>query len=105
MNSAMKDNIISWGGNGLMYVMAAIQANEVLQWVQLGLSIAMTVFLLVYRIWRWYKEAKKDGKITEEELKEAIDIAQEGAEALKEDLDKAEHLIDKGEGGKDGDNH
>lgn len=104
MSNNMKDNIISWGGNGLMYVLAAVQANQIFQWVQLGLSIAMTIVLMVYRIWKWYKEAKADGRITEEEIKEAIDIAQEGAEALKEDLDKAEKLIDEGKGGKDGDN-
>lgn len=88
MTRNMKDNIITWGGNGLLYALAAIQANEVLQWVELGLSIALTIVLIVYRLWRWYKEAKKDGKISADELKEAIDIAQEGAEAIKEQLDK-----------------
>lgn len=94
----MKDNVLVAGGNILQYVLAAIQANEILQWVELGLSILTTLILIAHRLWVWHKEAKADGKITADELKEAIDIAQEGAEAIKEQLDKGK------EDRKDGDN-
>lgn len=74
-------------GNGLTYILAAIQSNEILQWIEFGLSIAVSCILLAYRVWRWYKEAKKDGKITPDELKQLADEVEESKKDF-EDIKK-----------------
>lgn len=80
MNSKEIGTII---GNGFTYVLAAIQTNELLQYIEFGLSILVTLVLLVYRIWHWYEEAKKDGKITAEEIKQLGDEIEKSKEDLK----------------------
>lgn len=70
-------------GNGFTYVLAAIQTNEILQYIEFGLSILVTLVLLVYRVWHWYEEAKKDGKITAEEIKQLGDEIEKSKEDLK----------------------
>ena len=69
--------IATFGGNVLTYVLSAVQENEVLQIVSFVLSAITSVLLIAFRIWAWYKEATKDGKITKEEIDEAIDIINE----------------------------
>ena len=64
-------------GNGLTYILAAIQQNEILQIIEFIFSAILTIVILIYRIWHWWKEAKKDGKITEEELDELGGIVED----------------------------
>ena len=73
----------SVAGNGLTYVLAAIQSNEVLQYIEFGLSILLTIVILTYRVWKWYKEAKKDGKITKEEIDELGEIIEDATKEHK----------------------
>lgn len=65
----------------------ASQTNEILQVVSLVITIigALITYVLIPLI-TWYKKSKQDGKITAEELKE-------GAEALKEGIDKVTGAI------------
>lgn len=88
----MKDkNLLIWAGNGVGYVFTAIQTNEVFQIIELCFSVALTILLIVYRIWKWYEEAKKDGKITADEVKEGIDILVDGTEEIKNQIDGKEN--------------
>lgn len=80
----MKDNIICFGGNVLTYVLTALQTNEIFQIIELVLSIILTLVLITFKIWKWYKEAKADGKITADEIQKGIDILEEG----KKEIDK-----------------
>ena len=73
----MKDNAILIGGNVFTYVLTALQTNEVFQIIELILSIILTLLLIVFRLWKWFKEAKKDGKITSDELDQAIGIVED----------------------------
>lgn len=73
----MNKEIPTMVGNGLTYILAAIQQNEVLQIIEFVFSAVLTIVILVYRIWHWWKEAKKDGKITEEELNELGEIIED----------------------------
>lgn len=73
-------------GNGIGYVFAAIQTNEVLQIIQFVISSLLTIVILLYKVWKWLREAKKDGKITNEEIDELGDILDEA----KKDIDKKE---------------
>ena len=49
--------------------------------------IITIICVIVIPLVRWYKEAKKDGKITKEEIKEGVDIAKNGIESVKGTLD------------------
>ena len=73
-NKIMKNNPIPEGINALTYILAVSQTNEVFQIIELVCSIVTSVLLISFRLWKWYKEAKKDGKIDKEEIQEAIDI-------------------------------
>jgi len=68
--------------NGVQYVFAALQQNETLQYIELGLSILTSIILIAFRIWRWVKEAKADGKITKEEIEEGAKIIVDGAQEI-----------------------
>jgi phosphate/sulfate permease len=74
----------SIAGNGITYVLAVLQQNEALQIIEFILSATLTVVILAYRLWHWWKEAKKDGKITEDEIDEAGKIMEEETEKYKE---------------------
>ena len=78
----MKEEVILFGGNGLGYVLSAIQQNETFQIIEFVLSAILTCVLIAFRLWKWWKEAKKDGKIDANEVQDAIDILEEGKKEL-----------------------
>lgn len=71
------NDIFSICGNVGTYVLAAIQTNEVLQIISFVLSSITSVIIIFLRLWSWWKEAKKDGKIEKEEIDEAIGIIED----------------------------
>ena len=79
--------------NGMTYVLVVLQTNETFQLVELIISIAVSVVLLAYRIWKWWKEANKDGKITKEEIKDGIDIIVDGVEDIQDKIKEKEFYI------------
>ena len=76
-------------GNGGQYILTAVQTNEVLQIVELIISILTSLFILGINIYAWYKKANKDGKIDEKEIEELKNIVQDGKEQI-EKTDKGE---------------
>ena len=82
-----KEKAIQGLTNIFLYALASIQTNEILQWIEFGLAILSTLFLLFYRIRVWRREVMKDGKIDKEELKQGIEILKEGVTELKETID------------------
>ena len=84
----MKNELIGGGiGTLLSATGTAIQPNEVLQTISLVITIIGSLITITFAIITWYKNAKKDGKIDKEEVKELIDIVQDGTENIKESLD------------------
>lgn len=73
---------------GVSAVSTALQTSEVFSYISLGITILSSVVCLAYRIWKWYKDAKKDGKITPEEIDTLV-------EGVKDDITDAEEDIDK----------
>lgn len=63
-----KDGIVFGSIGALETVVTISQTNEVFQTIQIIISALAGAVALAYTIWRWYKNAKKDGKITEDEV-------------------------------------
>ena len=83
--------LITYIGNAFTYILVLAQVNEHFQLVELILAILTSVVLLCYRIWTWWKEAKKDGKITKEEIKDGASIIVNGAKEISDKVKKGEN--------------
>ena len=67
----------------------ATQTNEVLQTVSLVITIiGAIVSFIVIPVLNWYHNAKKDGKITSDEVKDGIEIAKDGIEKTQDIIKK-----------------
>ena len=78
-------------GNGAMYVLSATQTKEIFEIISLVLSIVISILIVVGKIVDWYRRAKADGKITQDEINEGIDIVMGGVEDVKDKIkDKEE---------------
>lgn len=86
----MEDKVLT-GMNVCQYVLVGIQADTIFRWIQLGLAILCTLVGLAYRIWCWYRNAKKDGKITGDEIKQLID---ENKDDVSKVVDDVTELVD-----------
>ena len=67
------DNYVLGAVNAVQYATILLQVDTMFRWIQLGLAIICSIVLLAYRVRKWYKDAKEDGKITGEEVKQLID--------------------------------
>ena len=67
------DEIVGFTGSGISTVLTITQTNEVFQTVQLIFSILAFLVTIAYTVWKWYKKAKQDGKITPQEVEELFD--------------------------------
>lgn len=72
--------------NVFTYAIALLQANETFQIIELALSIATSAVLIAYRLWKWYKAAKADGKITRDEVQEGLEIVIEGKDEIADKI-------------------
>ena len=87
----MKNELIAGGiGTALGAVGTATQTNEVLETISLVITIlgALVSFVIVPLI-NWHRSAKKDGKITLDEIKDASEIAKDG---LSQIVDKRDEI-------------
>lgn len=76
---------------GTSAVGTALQTSEVLQIISMVITIlGGIVSLIVLPLLNWWKNAKKDGKIDEDEIKEGIEIVNNGVNTIKDNLDKKE---------------
>ena len=70
----MKSNdYLSYVGSVFGTICTALQTDEVLRYIQLGLTILSTLFAIAFTIYKWWKKASEDGKITSEEVKDLTD--------------------------------
>ena len=64
-------------GDVVAVILTATQTNEIFQLVSLVLTIVATGFSIIFtsvRLYFWFKEATKDGKLTEEEIEDGKSI-------------------------------
>lgn len=70
----MKSNdYLSYVGSVFGTICTALQTDEVLRYIQLGLTILSTLFAIAFTIYKWWKKASEDGKITKEEIEDLTD--------------------------------
>lgn len=85
----MKNNdFLSWSGSALGTILTAIQTNEVFQYISLGLTILSTLVAIAFTIYKWWKKANEDGKITPEEIDEL-------GKDIKDSMEKGENKDEK----------
>ena len=66
-------NGASYGADILGAVFTAVQTDTTLQIISLVLTIIATAFSIAFTIYKWWKSAKADGKITKDEIDELLD--------------------------------
>ncbi len=69
-------DIVAWLGTivgGTCTGVSMATMNQIIVICNLVLTIIATIVSLVYTIWKWWKKAKADGKITEDEVDELMD--------------------------------
>lgn len=82
-------------GTATSAVGTGLQTNEVLQTISLVLTIVGAIITIVMALLNWWKNAKKDGKITKDEIGEAVDIIKDGADGIKDAINKNEDKEEK----------
>lgn len=78
---------VSIFANVFQYILVVVQSKELFEWISLILAILSTILIIIMNVRKWWKEAKKDGKIDEDEVDELIDIVSDGVEDIKDKVD------------------
>ena len=89
----MKNELISGSvGTVLSAIGTSLQTNEVLETISLIITIIGGIFtFIIMPLLNWYKKSKDDnGKISNDEVQEAIKIITNGSEKIKEQVDNNE---------------
>ena len=63
-----------WGADAIAVVGTAVQMDEVKQWISMAITIIAGIVSIALSIWKWWKSAKKDGKIDEKEIEDLQQI-------------------------------
>lgn len=63
--------------DGLALISTYLQTDETLRIIQGVLTAISIIIGVAYRLWVWYRNAKKDGKIDEKEVGQLIEGAKE----------------------------
>ena len=82
----MQEKITGAGATLLSWITTINQANEVFRLIQLILSILCSVLVIITTIIiPWYKKAKKDGKITSDEVEDLFNQIEDNINKQGED--------------------
>lgn len=90
-----KPNLVSFIGNLAATVGTIIQTDKLLQYISLALTIISVIITIAFNIYKWVKSATADKKITDEEIKEGVDIIKNGVDEINQVINKKEE--DKGD--------
>ena len=69
-------DLVAWIGTivgGTCTGISVATMDKIIIICNLVITIISMLISLVYTIWKWYKKAKADGKITEDEVDELVD--------------------------------
>lgn len=83
---------LTGGITGALVSLAGMNLETAEHWVNIGCAIVGVLIAivsgLVIPLLKWLKEAKKDGKITVDEIEEAAEIVKDGLEKTVEEIKK-----------------
>lgn len=79
-------DVLEIGGNSCMYVLSLTNTREIFEIISLCLSILISILIIVSKLIQWFKNAKKDGKITSDEINDGIDIMSNGIESIRDKI-------------------
>ena len=97
--SENKPNLVSFIGNLAATVGTIIQTDKLLQYISLALTIISVIITIAFNIYKWVKSATADKKITDEEIKEGVDIIKSGVDEINQVIkDNQEDKGDKDNG-------
>ena len=65
----------------------ALQTNSVLSTISLIITIIGGLITIAMALINWFSKAKADGKIDKDEIKEGLEIIEQGAKDIKDNLD------------------
>ena len=84
-----KELIAAFAGTGVSLAGTLAQTNEFLQTISIIITIlGAIVSFIVVPLLNWHRDAKKDGKVTYDELIDGLDKLQDGLKKTKEEADK-----------------
>lgn len=85
----MKQEILLGGAGTTLSVIGTVtQFNEILQTISLIITIiGAIVSIVIVPIISWYREAKKDGKITKDEVEDLTKTIDKSVDELKDKID------------------
>lgn len=84
-----KDCVSAGIGTIISAVGTGLQTNEILETISLIITILGAVLTITMSILTWWRNAKKDGKITKEEIDDGLKIMGDGINEIK-DLTKGD---------------
>lgn len=93
----MKNNGYAYIGDGIAVICTALQTDAVFQYISLGLTILATLFSIIIslvQLINWWKKAKADGKITEEEINDGLKIIED----IKNNVEDGKNHLDNKKG-------
>ena len=96
----MKDNLLDILGIGVQAIFTAIQTDEVLRRISFGITILSALITIAYNIYKWWRNSKKDGKITMDEVDELVDIVKDGSNTLTNTIKEGKDNDTRGNGEK-----
>lgn len=90
-----KENFIDGGCVLMSALFTATQTKEILQIISFILTIISVIIVILRNLIDWYIGAKKDGKITAEEVKKGTDIIIDGVQKVNNVIDENKKKTDK----------
>ena len=88
MNNEQQSLAVSAVSSSVCTMLAGLQADEILRYVNLALAVLSAVVAIAFTIWKWWHEAKKDGKITANEVDDVLDEVTDIIDETKESIGK-----------------
>lgn len=82
------ETITGIAGNSVAVIFTAVQQNQILQTISFILTIISVIITIAFTIYKWYRKAKADGKITPDEIKELHDDLKDVLKDKEENKDE-----------------
>ena len=88
MNNEQQSLALSAVSSSVCTMLAGLQADEMLRYVNLALAVLSAIVAITFPIWKWWHEATKDGKITPNEVNDVLDDVTTIIDETKESIGK-----------------